>query len=220
LQQKIPIVHASGVTKLGTRHAVSHSSVSIIFNEMTVTLPTDQVCAVLGRPGSGRTTFLRMLSGAERPDSGAIFSEVRFSVIGNGGTFFHPGLSGEENITLAGRLHGMDAAMLIELTLGLSKFGALWQLPAGSVPGPRRRAMEMLVAAVLPFDCYLVDDVERVDSDTFELVLEILRLRKAGIIFTAHNPRFVRQFATVGSVIANHTIYAFPSVDEALKHYA
>jgi capsular polysaccharide transport system ATP-binding protein len=220
VQQKIHLVHAAGVTKFGTRHAPTNASLSVIFDEMTVTLPTDQFCAVLGRPGSGRSTFLRLLSGAERPDSGSILTEARFSIISNASPFFHPGLTGQENITLAARLHGMNAKMLTDITLGLSRFGALWQLPAGAVPGPRRRAMELMLAAILPFDCYLVDDVERVDSDTFALVLQLLRLRRAGMIFAAHNPKFARQFATVGSVIANEKIYAFPSVDEALKHYA
>ncbi len=220
MQQKISIVHASGITKLGARHSANEASVSAIFDEMSVTLPTDRICAVLGHPKSGRTTFLRLLSGLEHPDSGAILTDTRFSVIGNGGFFFHPALTGEENIRLAARAHGMEATMLMEIVLGFSKFGGLWQLPAGAVPGPRRRAMEMLAAAFLPYDCYLVDDVERTDSDVFASILEILQLRQAGMIFTAHNPKFVRQFATAGSVIANQTIYAFPSVDEALKHYA
>lgn len=187
---------------------------------MTVTLPTDRICAVLGRRGSGRTTFLRLLSGAEHPDEGSIRTEIRFSIIGNGGFFFHAGLTGQENIIFAARLHGMDPAALAETAFGLSSFGTLWQVPAGELPGPRRRAMEMLVGALLPFDCYLIDDVERADPEIFARVLQILELRRAGMIFTAQNPKFARKFGTCGGVIANQTIYAFPSVDEALKNYA
>jgi ABC-type polysaccharide/polyol phosphate transport system ATPase subunit len=123
VQQKISIVHAAGITKLGARHAANEASVSVIFDEMSVTLPTDRICAVLGHPKSGRTTFLRLLSGLEHPDSGAILTDTRFSVIGNGGFFFHPALTGEENIRLAARAHGMEATMLMEIVLGFSKFG-------------------------------------------------------------------------------------------------
>lgn len=79
--------------------------------------------------------------------------------------------------------------------------------------------MEMLVAALLPFDCYLVDDLERVDPDMLALVLQILGLRQAGMIFTAQNPRFARHFATSCNVIANRTVYAFDTVEEAVKYY-
>ncbi len=216
MQQKIPLVHASRVSKLGGRHG----GATVIFDDMTVTLPTNQICAVLGRQGSGRSTFLRLLSGTERADSGAVLSEVQFSVIGNASTYFHPSMTGIENIVVAARLYGMDPAMLTELTLGLYDFGALWQSPAGLLPLPRRKAMEMLVASLLPFDCYLVDDVERTDPDVFKLVLQILQLRQAGMIFTAQHPKFAREFATFGSVVANQTVYAFASVDEALKNYA
>jgi capsular polysaccharide transport system ATP-binding protein len=191
-----------------------------IFERMTVTLPTDAICAVLGRGGSGRSTFLRLLSGAERPDRGEIISGIAFSVICNAGPYFHTALSGLDNIKLAARLHGMDAQMLTDAALRLADFADDWQVPAGALPGKARKPMEMLVAALLPYDCYLVDDVERVDPEIFAVVLRILRQRGAGMIFTAHNHKFAREFATFGCVIANRTAHAFESMEEALNHYA
>ena len=187
---------------------------------MTVTLPTDRICAVLGHSGSGRTTFLRLLNGTERPNRGYVLSQAQFSIICNAGIFFQSGLTGLENITLAARLYGIPAAVLTEMTLGMADFGTDWQMLAGALPGPRRKAMEMLVAAFLPYDCYLVDDVERVDPDILAIILQLLESRKAGMIFTAKNSKLVRQIATCCSVITNQTVYAFESVDEALKHYA
>jgi capsular polysaccharide transport system ATP-binding protein len=216
VQQKFPIVHAERVTRLAAQHKTS----IVIFDEMTVTLPTDRICAVLGKQGSGRSTFLRLLAGAERPNSGEILTQVEFSIVCNATNFFNPGMTGFENIKLAARMHGLDAAMLTELTLGASSFGADWDMPAGQLPGQRRKLMEMLVAVLLPFDCYLVDDLERVDPNMLILILEILRSRGAGMIFTAKTPKFVRQIATFAGIIANHTVYAFESVDEALKQYA
>jgi len=215
LQPKIPLVHAAGVTKLGAWHG----AVTVVFNAMTVTLPTDGICALLGRPASGRTTLLRLLSGAARPDRGSILSEIQFSSINNAGTFFNPRLTGLENITAAARIYGMDPAMLTDTALELSRFDSLWQIPAGALPGQRRRAMELLLSALLPFDCYLVDNVESSNPDTFALVLQILARRGAGMIFTTRNARFAQEFATIGGVIRNQTVYAFSSVGEALEYY-
>lgn len=216
MQQKIPLVHLAGVTRLGADHGAR----IVVFNEMTVTLPTDRICAVLGRRGSGRSTLLRLLNKTLRPDRGSVLTEIQFSIIGNTKSFFQPGMSGLENIKFAARLHGMDPEALTETILGLSGFGSLWEISAGSLTVPRRRAMEMLVAVLLPYDCYLVDDLERVDTEILEQVIQILELRGAGMIFTAQHPKFARQFATCGGVITNQTVYAFPSVNEAVKNYA
>ncbi len=196
-----------------------HAAVAVVFKDMTVTLPTDGICAVLGRSGSGRTSLLRLLSGMERPQAGRILTNTRFSPINNAASFFNAGLTGHENIVFIARLYGMNPAVLSEIVLDTSKFGTLWDIPAGAVPGPRKRAMEMLVGALLPFDCYLIDDIERTDPETFMLVLQILRQRRAGLIFTVKNQKFAREFATSGGVIADQTVYAFPTIDEALHNY-
>lgn len=202
-----------------TKFGAWHGAPTVVFNDMTVTLPTDQICAIMGRPGSGRTTFMRLLNGATRPESGRIVSDMRFSAISNLGAFFHAGLTGLENIGFAARVYGLNPTALTETVLEISRFGALWEISAGALPGPRRRAMEMLVSALLPYDCYLVDNVESSDPETFQTVLEILKMRQAGMIFTAKNPRIAQEFATIGSVIADRTVYAFESVDEALDNY-
>jgi ABC-type polysaccharide/polyol phosphate transport system ATPase subunit len=203
MQQKTHLVHAESVTKYGAWR----DATAMIFDRMTATLPTDGICAVLGQSGSGRSTFLRLLNGAARPDSGDIITQTKFSVICNAGVFFHAALTGLENIKLAARLYGMDADLLTEFVLDLADFGNDWQLAAGALSGKSRKPMEMLVAACLPFDCYLLDDIERVDPDILILVLEVLKWRRVGIIFTAHNTKFARQFATFCGVLANHTMY-------------
>lgn len=216
MQPKIPLVHIASVTKLGK----SHESVVVVFDDMTVTLPTNEICAVFGKSGSGRSTLLRLISGAVRPDSGAVLSQAQFSIICNAGAFFNSSLTGFENIALAARLYGMDAGILTEIIMGISNFGPAWEMQAGDLTGRLRKSMEMLVAALLPYDCFLVDDVERVDPEILQKILGIAEQRGAGLIFTAQNPKHIRQFATCGSVIADHTVHAFESIKEALENYA
>ncbi len=191
-----------------------------LFEDMTVTLPTNQICAVLGRRGTGRSTFLRLLSGSEHPDAGAIITQARFSVVANSGSLFHPGLTGLENIALAARVYGLPAAKLTDIVLGMTNFGPAWQIKAGTLMSKMRKSMEMILGAVLPFDCYLLDDVERVEPESLHIVMGLLSARHAGMIFTAHNPKLIRDLAACACVISGRTMHAFDSVEEAIDNYA
>lgn len=216
MQPKIPLICIVAVTKAA---AVPNPNI-LLFDNMNITLPTNRICAVLGRQGSGRSMFLRLLGRLEQPDAGAILTQARFSVIANHGSMFHPGLTGIENIALAARVYGLDSATLTEIALEITNFGPAWQMKAGSVIGRMRRSMETIVSALLPFDCFLLDDVERVEPDILQVVLELLHSRHAGMIFTAHNPKFVRLIASCASVITGQSMQAFETVEEAIQNYA
>jgi ABC-type lipoprotein export system ATPase subunit len=81
-----------------------------------------EVVAILGRSGTGKSTFLHLVGGLDRPEAGVItvdgtvvtgaseraLSRLRRTRIGFVFQFFHllPELSGEANVLLAGRVRG------------------------------------------------------------------------------------------------------------------
>jgi ABC-type lipoprotein export system ATPase subunit len=84
-----------------------------------------EVVAILGRSGTGKSTFLHLIGGLDRPEAGVIsvggervtgageraLSRLRRRRIGFVFQFFHllPELSGEANVLLAGRVRGASA---------------------------------------------------------------------------------------------------------------
>jgi ABC-type lipoprotein export system ATPase subunit len=84
-----------------------------------------EVVAILGRSGTGKSTFLHLIGGLDRPEAGSIvvdglsvtgsseraLSRLRRTRIGFVFQFFHllPELSGEANVLLAGRVRGASA---------------------------------------------------------------------------------------------------------------
>jgi capsular polysaccharide transport system ATP-binding protein len=215
MQPKIRIVHCHAVTKV----RMAAKPPVAVFGDMTVTLPTDRIGVVLGHQGSGRSTFLRLICGAERPDYGEVLTQTRFSVISNAKSYFHPMLTGIENIALVSRMYGIDADALTAAAFAAPAPAGSWYDLVGSLSAQARRAMEITVAALLPFDCYLLDDVERVDPEILEWVVQVVRVRRAGMIVAAHNPKIVRPFVDFVAVIAYQTVYAFTSMREALDLY-
>ena len=153
-----------------------------------------EIVAVLGRSGSGKSTLLHVLGGLDRPEAGSVhvagervtgatersLSALRHRRIGFVFQFFHllPELSGEDNVLLAGRVRGADAAAvargraLVDL-LGLRDV-------AGSLPhqlsgGEQQR---FAIARALVNDPALVladEPTGNLDAQAGAHVLELLR---------------------------------------------
>jgi ABC transport system ATP-binding/permease protein len=60
-----PLVVVEGISK-------SHDGLKVLFSELTVTVHRGQRIAVIGANGCGKTSLLRIISGADWPDEGEV----------------------------------------------------------------------------------------------------------------------------------------------------
>jgi hypothetical protein len=95
----------------------------------------------------------------------------------------------------------------------------MWLEPLAALEPKQRRGMEIVLAALLPYDCYLVDDIERADQNIVGLLIRLTAPRGAGLIFTTFQPKAARHYAEAGAVIANQTLTVFETMKEALAFY-
>jgi capsular polysaccharide transport system ATP-binding protein len=191
----------------------------VVLRPTTAALPADRRVALLGQKRAGKTVLLRMLAGIEAPDQGEVFAPLQLSPLVNSGGLFHPQLTGIENIRHFARMFGIDAD---RLTLAVDAFcgiGTLLSQPVKSQDANHRKAMEAAVTAVLPFDCYLVDDMQQFAPEMAERYFDAASQRQAGVIFATSNPRLARQFAEFVVVIRDGTLYPFRHVEEAIPFY-
>jgi ABC-type multidrug transport system ATPase subunit len=188
-----------------------------IFEDVSATLPDNRVCAVFGLGKSGRTTLLQLISRRKKPNRGTVFSTARLSPIANAASIFHPRLSTLENITLAARCFGMNASELTALAVTLPGFEGELGIASGRLNPKARRGMETLISALLPFDIFLLDDIERTAPEILDVLLKILATRKSGMIFTTRSPKLVEKYANCVTVIRNKKLITFETVDAALN---
>jgi ABC-type lipoprotein export system ATPase subunit len=155
-----------------------------------------EVVAILGRSGTGKSTFLHLIGGLDRCEAGTItvggehvtgageraLSRLRRQRIGFVFQFFHllPELSGEANVLLAGRVRGAspDAASRgRDLIDGLGLRDVAGSLPHQLSGGEQQR---FAIARALVND----PDVLLADEPTGNLDVhagaEVLRLLRAG----------------------------------------
>src|SRR5215213_2262565 len=112
------VVSAESVTKTFGEGRAART----ILDRANLHVHAGEVVAILGRSGTGKSTFLHLIGGLDRPDAGTItvaghqvtgasereLSRLRTRRVGFVFQFFHllPELSGEANVLLAGRVRG------------------------------------------------------------------------------------------------------------------
>jgi hypothetical protein len=96
---------------------------------------------------------------------------------------------------------------------------AAWLEPFAELEPKQRRSMEILLASLLPYDCYLIDDIERADQNIVGQLIRLTAPRKAGLIFTTFQPKAARPYAEAGAVIASQTLTVFETMKEAEAFY-
>jgi capsular polysaccharide transport system ATP-binding protein len=211
----------AGVTFLNVAKLASEvDSEGIIFHSLSTTLPTNRSVAILGRQESGRTTLLHLLAQQIMPDAGVVRVDAKFSMILNSKSYLDSKLTGIENIESLARMFSLNPNRMIRIIMTLSGVQPRsWHVMVGSLESRIRKSMEMLVAAILPFDCYLIDDIEKVDQSVAGTLIRLVRTRGAGIIFTTFRPRTARQFADCACVIHNKKLYFFETLAAAEAFY-
>jgi capsular polysaccharide transport system ATP-binding protein len=192
----------------------------LIFGPMSFTLPTDLSIGILGRKESGRTTLLQLVQGQVRPDAGTVVTNTAFSMLLNARTYLHPNLNGLENARYLARSFDIDPDMLARLLVTLPglKPGA-WYGPVRDLEARDRKSMEILLAAVMPYECYVIDDLEKLDGNVIRILLKLARARNAGLVFSTFSRNVARQFADHIGVIAQRNLFLFDSVAEAEAFY-
>ena len=75
--------------------------------DLTLRIPRGTSVGLIGRNGSGKSTFLKLVTGIYKPDSGKLTVHGRVAALIELGAGFHPDFTGRENLMLAGIMHGL-----------------------------------------------------------------------------------------------------------------
>ncbi|MDR1807993.1 MAG: ABC transporter ATP-binding protein [Propionibacteriaceae bacterium] len=184
----------------------------VIVNNFNLEVWPGEAVALTGRNGAGKSTILRCLVGADKPDDGTILVNgetlresnpvIRATVatVIDDLDFF-PDLSVVEHLDLLARAHGLpdsdDAvdSILHEVQL-VPQSG---QLP-GTLSSGQRRRLALATAFVRPRQLLILDEPEqRLDVEGVEWLAERLAAeRKDGlaIVMASHEPTLVKAVAT------------------------
>lgn len=204
---------------------------TVIVDGFNLEINAGEAIALTGRNGAGKSTVLRCIVGAERPDSGTItvndipVAETNPEIRRQVATViddldFFPDLSVVEHLDLLARAHGIPdpEAAVDEVLHEVQLVPQSGQLPATLSSGQRRR-LALATAFVRPRSLLILDEPEqRLDTEGVAWLAARLRAERArglAILMASHEPALVDAVATRVVRLAGTELVTATEADDA-----
>lgn len=177
---------------------------------------------ILGRNGIGKSTFLKLLCGAEAANSGAIYSDVSISwPLGFAGGV-NSELSGSENARFIGELYGAEGKQVTNFVRAFSELGDKLEAPVKSYSSGMRARLQFAISMAIEFDCYLIDELTAVGDRNFQSKCRAefaKRRKRSDIIIVSHQISTIREYCDYAGILYGGNLMMFDDVEAAIQSY-
>jgi lipopolysaccharide transport system ATP-binding protein len=183
------------------KQAPQPRQVTHAIKDLTMRIPKGSSIGLIGRNGSGKSTFLKLLTGIYKPTSGSIAVSGRVAALIELGAGFHPDFTGRENLILAGVMHGLTREQVAERFDQIVNFAELEDViddPVRTYSSGMFMRLGFSVAVHTDPEILLVDEVLAVGDAGFVAKCKdrIAELRKEGktLILVTHDLESVERW--------------------------
>jgi capsular polysaccharide transport system ATP-binding protein len=209
------------IDQVSKQYATRHGSVTIL-DRISLTVKPGEKIGILGRNGAGKSTFIRLVSGAERPSHGRITRTMSVSWPLAFGGAFQGSLTGLDNLRFICRIYGTHAEDKIGFVKDFSELGRYLLEPVKTYSSGMRARLAFAISMVVEFDCFLIDEIVAVGDARFheKCNIELFEKRKdRALILVSHDPGYIREHCQHAAVLIKGKLTAFDHVDEAFNFY-
>jgi len=196
---------------------------------VSTTIGHGEAVGVIGRNGSGKSTFLKLVAGLHRPTSGRLLVSrgARIGTMIELGVGFHGELSGRENVFLNASIHGLGRVEIEALYPAVVSYSGLehfMDVPLKNYSSGMHMRLGFAIAANLDPDILLLDEIFAVGDADFQQqsvrTLTEFRARGKTILFVSHSPESVRAICQRVLVLEHGRLMYDGGVGEGLDFYA
>jgi capsular polysaccharide transport system ATP-binding protein len=212
------MIHIDHITK---RYGTRHGDVTVLDDVNLIVKPGEKV-GILGRNGAGKSTMIRLISGAERPSSGHIRRDMSVSWPLAFGGAFQGTLTGLDNLRFICRVYGTSADDKIEFVQEFSELGRYLREPVKTYSAGMRARLAFAISMVVEFDCFLIDEIVSVGDSRFHEKCRVELFEKRSdraMIIVSHDPGYIKAHCQHAAVLVKGKLSAFNEVDEAFAFY-
>ena len=212
------MIHIEHLTK---RYATRHGSVTVL-DDVNLAISPGEKVGILGRNGAGKSTIIRLISGAEQPSTGIIRREMSVSWPLAFGGAFQGTLTGLDNLRFICRVYGKSTEDKIAYVQEFSELGRYLREPVKTYSAGMRARLAFAISMVVEFDCFLIDEIVAVGDSRFheKCNIELFEKRKdRAMIIVSHDPTYVRAHCDRAAVLVKGKLTSFDNVDEAFSFY-
>ena len=193
-----------------------------ILSDFSFSFPTERNVAIMGRNGVGKSTLMRLLAGAELPDSGQIYRGIQVSwPLGFSGGL-NGSMTGLENIRFVARIYNKNIKDIVEYVKDFSELGASLKLPIRTYSNGMRAKLAFGLSMAIDFDNYLIDEITAAGDPTFRRRTENVfqtKLNDSRVIMISHSEQTIKSFCDCGLLMSNDGIFFFDRIEDLLKEY-
>jgi ABC-type polysaccharide/polyol phosphate transport system ATPase subunit/SAM-dependent methyltransferase len=184
--------------------------------------------ALIGRNGSGKSTFLKLIAGIHRPTSGELLVRegAQIASMIELGTGFHPELTGQENVFLNASIHGLsraEAAAMYDAIVAYSGLQHFMDVPLKTYSSGMQMRLGFAIAAQLKPDVLLLDEIFAVGDEDFQkqCIDTVRGFLDAGktILFVSHSAAAVQTVCRRVCVLDRGELRYDGDVDGGLTEY-
>ncbi|MDF3838081.1 ABC transporter ATP-binding protein [Cupriavidus basilensis] len=177
---------------------------------------------ILGRNGAGKSTMIRMISGAELPTSGKIVRAMSVSWPLAFGGAFQGSLTGMDNLRFICRVYGADAKAAEPFVQEFSELGYYLREPVKSYSAGMRARLAFAISMAIEFDCFLIDEIVAVGDSRFHAKChqELFEHRRdRSLIIVSHDAGYIREHCDRAAVLVEGKLHTFEQIDDAYTFY-
>ena len=184
---------------------------------VTLRVPRNEIISLEGGEALHRTALLRLLGGVLALEKGRVVADgQRVSPIlndgGAAGALLTPALTVRSNIRFQARLSHISPELLTEFVLSSCDCAASIDKTASSLPWPLKRAIEATIFTAIPFDYYLVDQLETIPNFAQMQLYYAAQSRQASLIFATSRPHLAAQFRSLSLVMEGGSLRFYAPV--------
>ncbi|MFZ4759375.1 MAG: ABC transporter ATP-binding protein [Burkholderiaceae bacterium] len=177
---------------------------------------------ILGRNGAGKSTMIRLLSGAEQPSAGRIHRgmSVSWPLAFTGA--FQAHLTGMDNLKFVCRVYGVDWKPLVPFVEEFTELGIYLREPVLNYSVGMTMRLAFALSMAIEFDCFLIDEGMAVGDARFghKCHVELFEKRKdRAFILVSHDPNIVKLYCERACVLHGGRLHEFDTVDQAYEFY-
>ena len=212
------MIHIEHVTK---SYATRHGNVTVL-DDVNLTIRPGEKVGILGRNGAGKSTIIRLISGAGRPSAGHIRREMSVSWPLAFGGAFQGTLTGLDNLRFICRVYGKSTEDKIAYVQEFSELGRYLREPVKTYSAGMRARLAFAISMVVEFDCFLIDEIVAVGDSHFheKCRIELFEKRKdRAMIIVSHDPGYIKAHCEHAAVLVDGKLHRYEQVEDALEFY-
>jgi len=196
-----------------------------VFRNLSLAIPPGKNIGLIGRNGAGKSTLMRLLGGADVPDSGTIVTDrsISWPVGLTGG--FQGSMSGRDNIKFVCRVYGATGDAMREKIRYVQEFAEIgdWiDEPIKTYSSGMRSRVAFGLSMAFDFDYYLIDEVMSVGDAQFKRKCADVfkeKLQKANVVLVSHSMPEIEKLCDIVLLVRDGGIQVYEDVAEGIKAY-